>query len=451
MENSLTSGNLFHSMMKFSIPYLIASFLQTFYGMADLYITGQFNSAAPVSAVSIGSQVMHMITVIIVGLAMGTTVSLSHAIGKNDKKEASKVIGNSVIVFAIFAILLTILLLLNISNILNVLQTPAEAVNFANQYLLICFVGIPFVVAYNIISSIYRGIGDTKSPMIFVAIAGVFNIILDYVLVGPFQMGAAGAAIATITSQAASVILALFSSRKLLAGFHITKQDFRIESQTVRKIFGIGLPISCQDGLIQISFLLITMIANTRGLAVSTAVGIVEKIISFLFLVPSAMLSTVSAITAQNVGAGNHDRGRKTLQYGITTCLIFGIIVFIVCQFTSTTIVSLFIKNEPEVITLGGQYLRTYSLDCVFAGIHFCYSGYFSAYEKSIYSFIHNITSVVLIRVPGAYLASIWWPETLYAMGLAAPMGSLLSTIICIILYLKLKKEIAQNETISSI
>ncbi len=426
--------------MKFSVPYLIACFLQTFYGMADLFITGQFNSAAPVSAVSIGSQVMHMVTVIIVGLAMGTTVSISHAIGANEPKKVAKTIGNSVVIFCLFSLALTFLMLLNIQPILRVLQTPTEAFTFASQYLMICFIGIPFVVAYNVISSIYRGIGDTKRPMFFVAIAGVFNIVLDYVLVGSFHMGAAGAAIATIVSQAMSVLLALLFSRKLLAGFEISKGDFHLDSDTTKKIFHIGFPISCQDGLIQISFLVITMIANSRGLAVSTAVGIVEKIISFLFLVPSAMLSTVSAISAQNIGAKNPERAKRTLRYGIITCVVFGALVFVLCQFLSTQIVSVFIKNEEEVVRLGSEYLRTYSLDCVFAGIHFCFSGYFSACEKSIYSFIHNVLSIVLVRVPGAYFTSIWFPQTLLPMGLAAPMGSFVSACICAALYMRLQK-----------
>ncbi len=441
VENRLTSGNLLHEMMRFSIPYLIASFLQTFYGMADLFITGQFNGAAPVSAVSIGSQVMHMITVVIVGLAMGTTVSISHAVGGNNKRLAGRVIGNSVVVFAVFAAAATGILLFCISGLLTLLQTPSEAFDSARQYLIICFIGIPFVVAYNVISSIYRGIGDTKSPMIFVAVAGVFNIVLDYVLVGGAGMGAAGAALATIISQAASVVLALLFSRRLLADFYITKKDFRPDAAVIRKLFGIGMPIACQDGLIQVSFLVITMIANSRGLEVSTAVGIVEKIISFLFLVPSAMLSTVSAITAQNIGAGKHERGRATLRYGIISCLIFGGVVWLICQAAAPGIVSLFIKNEPQVVLFGGQYLRAYSLDCIFAGVHFCFSGYFSAYEKSVYSFIHNVISITLVRIPGSYLASVLFPNNLFPMGLAAPMGSLLSALICIYLYRRLRRQ----------
>ncbi len=445
MENSITQGNLMKAMVRFSVPYLISSFLQTFYGMADLFITGQFNSAAEVTAVSVGSQIMHMFTVIIVGLAMGTTVSVSHSIGAGDRKKAERSIGNSITVFAVFAVVCTGILLLNISNLLTLLKTPEEAFASAYQYLFVCFIGVPFITAYNVISSIYRGLGDTKSPMIFVGIAGVFNVGLDYLLIGPFHMGAAGAGIATVVSQAAAVVLALAFSGRTMKSVRLSRRDLRPESSVTGMLLSIGVPIAAQDGFIQISFLVITMIANMRGLAVATSVGIVEKVISFLFLVPSAMLSTVSALSAQNAGAGFHDRGRKILRYGITLCIGFGILVFVICQFAAPSIVSLFVTDEPEVVTLGGQYLRAYSLDCIFAGIHFCFSGYFSAYGKSTYSFTHNVISVLAVRIPLSYLASVMFPENLFPMGLAAPTGSLLSAVICILLYRHLSKKIRQN------
>ncbi|MDO4616422.1 MAG: MATE family efflux transporter [Lachnospiraceae bacterium] len=441
MENSITQGNLVKAMMRFSIPYLISSFLQTFYGMADLFITGQFNGAAEVTAVSIGSQIMHMFTVIAVGLAMGTTVSISRSVGAGDRKKTSLAIGNSITVFIIFAVLSTAILLLNITNLLQLLQTPEEASASAGQYLLICFIGIIFIVAYNVISSIYRGLGDTRSPMIFVGIAGVFNIGLDYLLIGPLDMGAAGAGIATVIAQAASVVLALIFSRRIMKGkAALSRQDLRLQSETVRNLLSVGLPIAAQDGFIQVSFLIITMIANMRGLAVAAAVGVVEKVISFLFLVPSAMLSTISALAAQNAGAGLHERGRRVLRYGLAICVGYGTVVFLVCQAVAPAVVSLFAANEPEVIVLGGQYLRAYSVDCIFAGIHFCFSGYFSAYGKSIYSFIHNLISVLAVRIPGSYLASILFTANLFPMGLAAPLGSCLSAVICIFLYRRLKK-----------
>lgn len=440
MQVDLTEGSLFHKIIRFSVPYLIASFLQTFYGLADLFITGQFNGPGPITAVAVGSQMMHMLTVVIIGLAMGTTVTVAHSVGAKDRESAARYIGNTITIFAIFAAAATLLLILSTNGILTALSTPAEAREQARQYLLICFAGVPFITAYNVISSIFRGLGDTKSPMIFVAIAGVINIGLDYLLVGPLAMGAAGAAVATVGAQAISVVIAFLSFIKRNPDIRITKQLLRPDRAICRELLGIGAPIALQDGLIQISFLIITRIANGRGVDVASAVGIVEKIISFLFLVPSAMLSTISAAAAQNAGAGLHDRSRRTLHYGIFTCIGFGLIVFLICQFTADGIVGLFAPGEPRVSLLGGQYLRAYSLDVALAGIHFCYSGFFSAYGKSNYSFLHNIISVATMRVPGAWLASIYFQETLYPMGLAAPLGSLLSAVICVFLCKKIDK-----------
>lgn len=436
--NAITEGNLFKAMIRFSVPYLIACFLQSFYGMADLFIIGQFRDAASVTAVSIGSQLMHMLTVVIVGLAMGTTVSISHAVGARNRNGASRCIGNSAVLFAAFALVLMTVLLCTVNGILNLLATPQEAMLEAADYLRICFAGIPFITAYNLISSMFRGLGDTRRPMIFVAIAGVLNIGLDVLFVGPFGMGAGGAALATIISQAVSVVIALFAMGHLKLDVSVSKSSFRPDGQVMHKLLSIGAPIAFQDGLIQVSFLVITMIANSRGVAVAAAVGIVEKIISFLFLVPSAMLSTVSALAAQNAGAGQHERSRQVLSYGNRMCIVFGLTVFVLCQFFARPILSLFIHEEPLVILYGTQYLRAYALDCVFAGVHFCFSGFFSAYGKSAYSFIHNIISIVAIRIPGAYLASKLFPDNLYPMGLAAPLGSLLSVIICLFLYRKM-------------
>ena len=446
MQKDLTQGSLFGKMMQFAVPYLIASFLQTFYGMADLFIAGQFNGAATVSAVAVGSQVMHMLTVVIVGLAMGTTVCISRSIGAGSQRQAAGFIGNSAALFTGFAAVLTMVLLVFTNGILRILAVPPEALEQAKYYLVICFIGVPFITAYNVISSIFRGLGDTKSPMIFVAIAGLINVGFDYLLIGPLGMGAAGAAIATVGSQAVSVFLALIFLIKGNSTLSVQKSDFVPNGQYMGQLLGIGVPVAFQEGLIQVSFLVITAIANSRGVDVAAAVGIVEKIISFLFLVPSSMLSTVSAVTAQNAGAGKNERGRLALRYGITVCVVVGAVIFVVCQFASESIVSVFVRNEPDVIRLGGQYLRSYSLDCAIAGIQFCFSGYFSAYGKSLYSFFHNITSIVLVRIPGAYLASIFFPQTLYPMGLAAPMGSLLSSVICFFLYKSLTSKMKREE-----
>ena len=450
-NKDLTQGNLFRKMIQFAVPYLIACFLQTFYGMADLFITGQFNGAAAVSAVAVGSQVMHMLTVVIIGLAMGTTVCISRSVGAGRKDQAAGYIGNSAVLFTIFAVFLTFILLLSTGGILKILSVPPEALDQARRYLIICFIGVPFITAYNVISSIFRGLGDTRSPMVFVAVAGLINVGFDYILIGPMGMGAAGAAIATVGSQAFSVLIALIFLIRGQNGVRIQKSDFSPNKTRMSHLLGIGVPVAFQEGMIQVSFLVITAIANSRGVNVAAAVGIVEKIISFLFLVPSSMLSTVSAVTAQNAGAGKHERGRRALRYGISVCVIYGAVIFMICQFAAEQIVGVFVTEEPEVVRLGGQYLRSYTIDCVAAGIQFCFSGYFSAYGKSLYSFFHNITSIVLVRIPGAYLASVLFPATLYPMGLAAPMGSILSSMICLFLYRKLVRDTEAQQAAAAI
>ena len=438
MTKNLTEGSILKNIVLFSLPYLLSYFLQTLYGMADLFLAGQFNGAAVISAVSIGSQVMHMLTVIIVGLAMGGTVLIGQAVGAKDGKRTSKVTGNTITLFLIFSAIVTIILLAACRGIVSLVSTPPESVDQTVAYLRVCFFGIPFIVAYNVIASIYRGMGDSKSPMIFVIIACTLNIILDYIFMGVFGMQAEGAAIATVIAQAVSVIISLIAIVRTKS-MKLTKEDFKIDHAVMSAILKIGVPVACQDGFIQISFIVITIIANRRGVNVAAAVGIVEKIICFLFLIPSSMLSSISAIAAQNIGAGFHDRARKTFWAGTAIAVGIGAIFAIAFQFISEPVISLFTRDEI-VVTFGTQYLRSYVTDCVLAAIHFCFSGYFCAMGKSIISFIHNSISIILIRIPGAYFTSRLWPETLFPMGLAAPMGSLLSVFICAGAYLYLRR-----------
>ena len=446
-KRDLTKGNALNNLIVFSLPFLLSYFLQTFYGMADLLIVGQFNEASSLSAVSIGSQVMHMITVIIVGLAMGSTVMIGRYVGNKNEREISRTIGNTIILFMIVSICMTIILLFFLNGIVSVMSTPVEAVSETRLYLMICFIGIPFITAYNIISSIFRGLGDSRSPMYFVAIACFFNIFLDLLLVGYFDMHAIGAAYATVVSQTLSVMIALIAiiKKKMMI---IHRSDLKLKKKIIFDIIKIGIPIACQDGFIQISFLVITMIANTRGVNVSAAVGVVEKIISLLFLVPSSMQAAISAISAQCLGANNHRQASLTLKYGLIIAVGFGLVFFMMCQIIPSQLLSLF-TSEVTVITLGVQYLRSYSIDCIMAGVHFSFSGYFTAYGYSMISFIHNTASILLVRIPGAYLASQLFPNTLYPMGLAAPMGSLLSSLICIGVYIylfRIKKKHLKRE-----
>ncbi len=439
MEKNLTTGSVFKNILIFSLPYLLSYFLQTLYGMADLFIIGQFEGVASTTAVSIGSQVMHMLTVMIVGLAMGSTVSIGQAVGAGDREKAASGIGNTVTLFMCLSVVLTVALLIFVRPVVTIMSTPEAAVSGTIEYLTICFIGIPFITAYNIISSIFRGLGDSKSPMCFIAVACVANIALDYLFMGALHLGPSGAALGTTLSQAVSVIIALVVIRRHSGALAVKKSDFQPARPVMAKLLRIGVPIAMQDGLIQIAFIIITVIANRRGLNDAAAVGIVEKIISFLFLVPSSMLSTVSALGAQNIGAGKPERARLTLRYAAFIAICFGACMVILMQFAAEPVVSLFTDSAQsdgaEVIRLGGQYMRGYVWDCIFAGVHFSFSGYFCACGRSGLSFLHNISAILLVRVPGVYLTSLFFPDSLFPMGLATSMGSLLSVIICVIAY----------------
>lgn len=439
LEKNLTNGSVLKNIAYFSLPYLLSYFLQTLYGLADLFIIGQFEGVASTTAVSIGSQVMHMLTVMIVGLAMGSTVCIGQAVGAGDKKHASAAIGNTVTLFMLLSVVITALLLALVRPIVSVMSTPAEAADGTRAYLTICFIGIPFITAYNIISSIFRGLGDSKSPMIFIAVACAANIALDYIFIGAMGLGPAGAALGTTLSQAISVVFSLVVILRRKSGISLERRDLHPQRDTMGRLLRIGVPVAAQDCLIQIAFIVITVIANRRGLDAAAAVGIVEKIISFVFLVPSSMLSTVSALCAQNIGAGKQARAEQTLRYAVIIAVSFGIIIALLTQFISEQAVGLF-TPDTVVIMLGGQYLRGYIWDALFAGIHFCFSGYFCACGRSEISFIHNISAIALVRIPGVYLTSKLFPDTLFPMGLATAAGSLLSVIICVIAFALLKK-----------
>ena len=468
LEGKLTEGSVAARLIAFSLPFLMANFLQTLYGMADLFIAGQFNGADVITAVSIGSQIMHMITVIIAGLAMGTTVLTARAVGACKERDAGLCAGNSLLAFLIFSVFATAILFVFCPQIVALMHTPKEAVVETLSYLGICFLGIPFISLYNSVSAVFRGAGESKRPLYFVAASCLVNIILDIVFMGPLALGSRGAALATVLSQAFSAFLAafvLFARGKRgasggVGGTHagacgetlggacgethagacvrILRGDFRMDAKVLKALLQIGLPVSAQDGFIQVSFLVITIIANSRGLSVAAAVGIVEKIICFLFLVPSSMLSAISALAAQNMGASLHARARHTLYAGMAIASAFGALFTLAFQFASVPFVSLF-THDAAVVQLGGQYLRSYVFDCFFAAFHFAFSGFFCAYGYSLLSFVHNTVSILLVRIPGAYFAAKYFPGTLYPMGWAPAIGSLLSSLICLGFYLLLK------------
>lgn len=440
----LTHGSIFGNIMSFSLPYMLAYFLQILYGLADLYVIGQYCDVDSTTAVSNGAQVMYIVTVVLIGLAMGTTVLTARAVGAKDNPRARAIVGNTITMFAVIAAVLMVVLLCLRGWIVGIMDTPTEAVSGMEHYLTVCFIGIPFIIAYNIIASIFRGLGDSKSPMYFVAVACVVNITLDYLFIGFFGLGAMGAALGTTLSQMVSVLFAIVAIRRHRGVLDISRSDLRPRSDVIKNILKVGLPIAMQDGFIQISFLAITVIANQRGLIDAAAVGIVEKFIGLVFIVPSAMISTVSAISAQNIGAENMERAKRTMHTAMMITTGYGVVVAVVLQLVPQLAVGIFTDN-PQVLAQGADYLRGYVWDCIFAGMHFCFSGFFTACGYSIISFVHNSISIVCARIPLAWLSSTFYPDTLYPMGLSTCAGSVLSCLICVGAYWWVRKNIART------
>lgn len=435
MQDNLTKDTILKTLLRFSVPYLLACFLQTFYGMADLFIAGRYCGKVAITAISVGSQIMHMVTVVVVGLGMGTTVVVARHLGAGLKGSIRKAIGNSFLLFGVLAAVATVILTAATEGICGWMAVPEEAFAEAVDYLLVCFWGVSFIFGYNAICSVFKGFGDTKSPLVIVAISGVLNIVLDIVLMGYLELGAKGAAIATITAQGVSFASAILVFLAKNLGEKFSLRDFYPEKEILLSVLGTGCPIAVQDGVIQISFLVITGIVNGLGVDIAASVGIVEKIICFLFLVPSSMLASISAIGARNAGAGQHHRAKKVLWLGMGLCIGYGILASLVCNVIPETILSSFVKEEPQVILLGTEYLRVYVFDCIFAGIHFCLSGFFCAYERARLSFFHNLVSALAVRIPLALLAASLQPDGLTLMGLAAPVGSFVSALICFAFY----------------
>lgn len=403
MEKNLTSSSVLRTIIYFALPYLLSYFLQTLYGMADLFIVGQFYGVDSITAVANGSQVLHMLTVIIVGLCQGTTVAIGRAVVEEDWKMLPMRSGIRSALFMIVAVVFTAGLLMLCPSDRSFNRNTEQAIAGSIRYLTICFIGIPFITAYNIISSIFRGMGDSKSPMYFIGIACMGNIVLDYFFIGAMQLGPAGAALGTTLSQTFSVIIALISMMKRKTGIHLKKTDFRPNKKVMWQILRVGFPVAVQDGCIQIAFIIITVIANHRGLNDAAAVGIVEKMISAIFIIPSSMLATVSALSAQNIGAGKHDRASQTLKYATIITTGYGLIMTVLIELTGKNLVGLF-TTDTVVVLLGTQYLSGYIIDSIFAGVHFSFSWLFCSIEKSYIGFIHNTLPLCLYVYP----ALIW-------------------------------------------
>lgn len=428
--NVLTEGRIGSTLLRFAIPFLMASLLQALYGAADLFVVGQFSGSASVSAVAIGSQVMQTITGIVLGISMGGTVLIGRCVGERNNKATANTIGTLAILFVVIAAILTPAMILSTDSAVVLMHTPKEAVLYTREYILICACGIPFIIGYNAVSGIFRGMGDSKTPVYFIAIACAINVVLDVVLVYGFDLGAKGAAFATIFSQGVSFLFALLYMMKRGFPFPFGIGNLKLDHKLVKFILIVGVPLALQDALVNISFLIITAIINTMGLVASASVGVVEKIIVFAMLPPSAFASAVATMTAQNMGASKPGRAKKALAWGIGYSLIFGISVCIYSQISPQVLTSIFSKDS-QVIEMAALYLKSYSFDCILVSFVFCMNSYFSGCGKSVISMVHSLIATLLVRIPLSYALSRITGVTLYQIGFAAPTATTLSLVIC--------------------
>ncbi len=434
-KNTFTEGAILVPLLKFSLPILCAIFLQAMYGAVDLIIVGQFGDASGVSAVATGGQIMQTITGIITGLTMGTTVLLGQKIGAQNKSGAAKTIGASICIFTAIAIILTILLLIFARPLATLLNTPVEAFEKTVQYTMICSSGLIFIVAYNVISGIFRGLGNSKLPLIFVIIACIVNILGDLLLIGFFKLDAVGAAIATVLAQALSVILSIMIIKRKKLPFNFSKKHISVHKNETKKILLLGSPIALQDALTNLSFLIITAIVNVLGLVASAAVGVSEKIVIFIMLIPIAYMSAISAFSAQNIGARKPKRARLAMFYGMATSLIFGFIMFYIAFFHGNLIAEIF-STDNDVIEACADYMKSYAIDCILVSILFCFMGYFNGCGRTMFVMIQGLLAAFLIRIPFSYFMSKVEGATMFEIGLASPIATTLSIILCIMYYI---------------
>ena len=421
------------------LPILGALVLQAAYGAVDLLVVGKFGSTAGLSAVSTGSQVLNLVTFVVIQLAMGITVLIARYIGEKKTTNIGSVIGGAAIVFAIISIGLFIIMVCFARPISVLMQAPTEAVGLTTVYVRICGSGIFFIVAYNVLAAIFRGLGDSKSPLIFVFIACIVNIIGDLVLVAGFHLDAAGAALATVLAQAVSVVFAIVMLIKKNLPFSIIKSDFRLSSQC-RKFLEIGLPLALQEFLTQISFLALCAFVNRLGLEASSGYGVACKIVSFAMLIPSSLMQSMASFVSQNVGAGNKKRAKHSMFTGIGVGVAFGCVVFLIVMFRGDILAGLF-SNDAAVIQNGFDYLKGFAPETIVTAVLFSMIGYFNGNNKTLWVMIQGLTQTLLVRLPMAYIMSIQPDASLTNIGLAAPTSTVVGIVLNVIFFIYMNKK----------
>lgn len=434
-ENALVAGPIAPTLLKFAIPFLLASLLQAMYGAADLVIVGLFSNTANMAAVATGSQVMQMMVYLVLGLTMGSTVLIGQYLGAKMYDDVARAIGATIAIFFIISIILTLILTVFAGTITRLMNAPPEAAAYTYSYIFISSCGMVFIVGYNVISSILRGMGNSRAPLFFIAIACAANIILDLLFVVGLNMGATGAAVASVLAQALSVLTGVLYIKKRGMAVDFNRRHINLNPLKVKKILQLGLPIALQNCLTSISFLLITAIINSMGLIAAASIGVCEKISAFTFMAPASFAAAVAVMVAQNIGAGNEKRAIQSMYGGVLCALVFSIFFFGMAQLRPHFMAGLF-TNDIKVIETAVLYLRSFSIDYLLVCYVFCANSFFSGAGHPIFAMAQSSISTFLVRVPLSYFLSKMAGVTLFHIGLAAPAATALSIVMCIV-YMK--------------
>lgn len=440
MSTEFTQGKILKPLMKFTVPIMIALILQALYGAVDLLVVGQFASPEAVAAVATGSQIMHTMMVVITGLSMGITVLIGQQFGRGEPEKVGDTVGSGIFLFAVLSLILTAVMTASVPALVSLMQTPEAAVQYTRDYVLICAAGILFIAAYNTLGSIFRGLGDSRTPLLAVAIACVSNIALDLLLVAGFHMGSGGAALATVIAQALSVALSLWVVSRRGLPFPFTWRQIRFHRLYLTEILKLGTPVALQDLLVSISFLAITAIVNQLGVIASAGVGVAEKLCTFILLVPSAYAQSISAYVAQNVGAGQPQRARRGMACGMGTSLIFGLFMSYFAFFHGDLLAGVFAK-DAAVIAAAADYLKAYAIDTLLVSFMFCFVGYFNGCGKTTFVMLQGLVGAFFVRIPVSFLASRAAEVTLFKIGLATPSSTFVQIVLCVLYFSYLNRK----------
>ena len=434
-----TQGSILKKLVAFMMPVLGALILQAAYGAVDLLVVGRFGSTSGLSAVSTGSQVLNLVTFVVVQFAMGITVLIARYLGEKRPEQIGSVIGGAVLVFTCISVGLFILMVCFARPISILMQAPTEAVGLTADYVRICGSGIFFIVAYNLMSAIFRGLGDSKSPLLFVLVAYIVNVVGDLVLVAGFHKDAAGAALATVLAQALSVVFAVVLLVKKELPFAIKKSDFRFNPQC-KKFLKIGLPLALQECLTQLSFLALCAFVNRLGLEASSGYGVACKIVNFAMLVPSALMQSMASFVSQNVGAGKSKRAKRSMSTGIGVGLVVGCFVFALV-FLKGDVLSGFFSTDADVIQNGFAYLKGFAPETILTAVLFSMIGYFNGNDKTLWVMTQGLIQTLLVRLPMAYIMSIQPNASLTKIGLAAPVSTAVGIMLNVGFYVYLNRK----------